>query len=178
MIPAMPAKRPSSRPSARKKSPAHTDASVLVLRKLRLVFNAIKGHFRDVEKKAGVAGAQVWALSVVRDQPGVGVNELAKAMDIHQSTASNLLKPLIERRMVTASRDETDRRAVRLKITARGLAVLKKAPAPVTGVLPDALSKLDAETLARLDRDLAGLIAVLNTDRRGARMPLGQPERD
>jgi DNA-binding MarR family transcriptional regulator len=80
--------------------------------------------------------------------------------------------------MVTASRDESDRRALRLKITARGLAVLKKAPGPVTGVLPDALSKLDLETLARLDRDLTGLIAVLDTDRRGARMPLGQPERD
>jgi DNA-binding MarR family transcriptional regulator len=172
----MPATRPSAKASPRKKSPARADASVLVLRKLRLVFNAVKGHFRDVERKAGVAGAQVWALSVIRDKPGVGVNELAKAMDIHQSTASNLLKPLIEGRMVVAARDEADRRALRLKITARGLAVLKKAPGPVTGVLPDALSKLDLETLMRLDKDLAGLIAVLNTDSRGARMPLGQPE--
>lgn len=176
MIVAMPATRPSTPAPSRKKSPARADASVLVLRKLRLVFNAVKGHFRDVEKKAGVAGAQVWALSVIREKPGVGVNELAKAMDIHQSTASNLLKPLIEGRMVVANRDEADRRALRLKITARGLAVLKKAPGPVTGVLPDALSKLDIETLMRLDKDLAGLIAVLNTDRRGARMPLGQPE--
>lgn len=150
---------------------------MFVLRKLRLVFNAIKGHFREVEKKAGIAGAQVWALSVIRDRPGVGVNDLAKAMDIHQSTASNLLKPLIERGMVTAGRAEADRRALQLKITARGLAVLKKAPAPVSGVLPDALSKLDLETLMRLDQDLAGLIAVLDTDARGARMPLGQPER-
>jgi len=175
MIVAMPATRPPTKAPARKKSPTRADASVLVLRKLRLVFNAIKGHFREVERKAGVAGAQVWALSVIRDHPGVGVNDLAKAMDIHQSTASNLLKPLIERRMVTASRDEADRRALRLKVTARGEAVLKKAPAPVTGVLPDALSKLDLETLLRLDNDLAGLIAVLDADRRGARMPLGQP---
>ena len=175
MIAAMPAKRSPSPAPARRKAPTREDASVLVLRKLRLVFNAVKGHFREVEKKAGVAGAQVWALSVIRDHPGVGVNDLAKAMDIHQSTASNLLKPLIERRMVTASRDEADRRALRLKVTARGEAVLKKAPAPVTGVLPDALSKLDLETLLRLDNDLAGLIAVLDADRRGARMPLGQP---
>jgi DNA-binding MarR family transcriptional regulator len=147
------------------------------LRKLRLVFNTIKGHFRDVEKKAGVAGAQVWALSVIRESPGVGVNELARAMDIHQSTASNLLKPLIERGMVVASRAETDRRALQLKITARGVAVLKKAPGPVTGVLPDALSKLDLDTLLRLDNDLAGLISVLHADRRSAKTPLGQPDR-
>lgn len=175
----MPATRVSARPTARparKKAPTRADASVLVLRKLRLLFNAVKGHFREVEKKAGVAGAQVWALSVIRDQPGVGVNELAKAMDIHQSTASNLLKPLIEQRMVTAVRHESDRRALRLKISARGLAVLKKAPGPVTGVLPHALSKLDLETLMRLDHDLAGLIAELGADKRGARLPLGQPE--
>lgn len=150
---------------------------MFVLRKLRMVFNAIKGHFRDVEKMAGVAGAQVWALSVIRENPGVGVNELARAMDIHQSTASNLLKPLIERGMITAGRAESDRRALQLKITARGLAVLKKAPSPVIGVLPDALSKLDLETLQRLDQDLAGLIAVLHADKRSAKLPLGQPER-
>lgn len=173
----MPASRSPARPAARKKAPTRTEATVFVLRKLRLVFNTVKGHFRDVEKKAGVAGAQVWALSVIRDRPGVGVSELAKAMDIHQSTASNLIKPLIERGMVTAGRAENDRRALKLKITARGTAVLKKAPAPATGVLPDALSKLDLETLTRLDHDLAGLIALLGSDRRGEKLPLGRPER-
>jgi DNA-binding MarR family transcriptional regulator len=173
----MPAPTSPARSSPRKTARTRAEASVFVLRKLRMVFNAIKGHFRDVEKKAGVAGSQVWALSVIRERPGVGVNELAQAMDIHQSTASNLLKPLIERGMVVASRAESDRRALQLKITARGLGVLKKAPTPVIGVLPDALSKLDTETLMRLDQDLAGLIAVLHADRRGAKTPLGQPER-
>jgi DNA-binding MarR family transcriptional regulator len=170
----MPAKQPA-RPT--RKARTRAEASVFVLRKLRLVFNTIKGHFREVERKAGVAGAQVWALSVVRDHPGVGVKELASAMDIHQSTASNLLKPLIERGMVVAARAQADRRALQLKITARGAAVLRKAPAPVTGVLPDALARLDLDTLLRLDRDLAGLVAALHADRRGAKVPLGQPER-
>lgn len=174
----MPVAQPSPRSRRAGGHPrTQAEAAVFVLRKLRLVFNTIKGHFREVEKKAGIAGAQVWALSVIRGRPGVGVNELAREMDIHQSTASNLLKPLIERGMVTAGRAETDRRALQLKITARGLAVLKKAPAPASGVLPDALSKLDRETLMRLDKDLAGLIALLDADVRGAKMPLGQPER-
>jgi len=152
-------------------------SAMFVLRKLRLVFNTVKGHFREVEKKAGVAGAQVWALSVIREHPGCGVNDLAKAMDIHQSTASNLLKPLIEAGMVTAQRAQADRRALRLRITARGTAVLRKAPGPAAGMLPDALSKLDLETLERLDRDLDGLIAVLHADKRAAKVPLGSPDR-
>ena len=98
-------------------------------------------------------------------------------MDIHQSTASNLLKPLIEAGMVVAERAQADRRALRLRITARGLAVLRKAPGPAAGMLPDALSKLDLETLDRLDRDLEDLIAVLHADKRAAKVPLGQPDR-
>ena len=152
-------------------------AATFVLRKLRLVFNTVKGHFREVEKKTGVAGAQVWALSVIRDQPGCGVGHLAKAMDIHQSTASNLLKPLIEGGLVVAERAQADRRALLLRITPRGRAVLRKAPGPASGMLPEALSRLDLETLARLDRDLEDLIAVLNADKRAAKVPLGQPDR-
>lgn len=148
---------------------------MFVLRKLRLVFNTVKGHFRDVEKQVGVAGAQVWALSVIQERPGCGVGELARAMDVHQSTASNLLKPLIEGGMVTAERAQADRRALHLRLTRRGHAVLRKAPGPAAGVLPDALGKLDLETLLRLDHDLEDLIAVLQTDKRAAKMPLGQP---
>ena len=159
-----------------------TDSDVLnqpaaqVLRRFRLVFNAVKTHFREVEKKAGIAGAQVWALSVVRDHPGIGVGGLARAMDIHQSTASNLLKSLLEQGMVAADRTVTDRRAVQLHVSTKGLQVLKKAPGPFSGVLPDALAKLDDATLKRLDRDLAKLIHILGADERGASIPLGQAD--
>lgn len=149
-----------------------------VLRRFRLVFNTVKSHLRAVEKKAGVAGAQVWALSVVAAHPGIGVGALARAMDIHQSTASNLLKPLLERGLLAADRSGSDRRAVQLNITPQGARVLRKAPGPFTGVLPDALQRLDAATLKRLDRDLGRLIQVLGGDERAANVPLGQPNGD
>ncbi|HSV79717.1 MAG TPA: MarR family winged helix-turn-helix transcriptional regulator [Ramlibacter sp.] len=168
----MAARKPMPVPPAE----AQNDAAVRVLRRFRLVFNTVKTHFRAVEKKAGVAGAQVWALSVVAGQPGIGVGSLARAMDIHQSTASNLLKPLLERDLLVAHRSGTDRRAVQLSITPQGLKVLRKAPGPFSGVLPDALARLDPATLARLDRDLGKLIAVLGGDERHSKLPLGQPD--
>lgn len=144
-----------------------------VLRRFRLVFNAIKAHFRSVEKKAGISGAQVWALSVVRDQPGIGVSDLARAMDVHQSTASNLLRTLIDGGLVISGRGAEDKRAVQLQITAKGGRVLKKVPGPFAGLLPDALQRLDTATLNRLDRDLGKLIDELGIDERGASFPLG-----
>ena len=166
--------------SPRKTQPAGGEAlnepATRVLRRFRLVFNTVKSHFRTVEKKAGVAGAQVWALSVVAGEPGIGVSALARAMDVHQSTASNLIKPLLEGGLLVAERSGSDRRAVQLRVTAQGARVLRKAPGPFTGVLPDALGHLDAATLARLDRDLGKLIEVLGVGPHGANVPLGKPE--
>jgi len=145
-----------------------------VLRRFRLVFNAVKTHFQQVEKKAGVGGAQLWALSVVQAHPGIGVNSLAAFMDIHQTTASNLVKALVTADMLAAEKNAPDRRAVQLRVLPAGVGVLRKAPGPFAGVLPDALATLDAETLERLDHDLALLIAALHADERAAGIPLAQ----
>lgn len=145
-----------------------------VLRRFRLVFNAVKTHFQQVEKQAGIGGAQLWALSIIRGSAGIGVNDLARAMDVHQSTASNLVKTLVEREFVAAVKNGADKRAVQLRILPAGSKVLQKAPGPFTGVLPEALASLDARTLARLDADLGKLIDALNADERAANIPLGQ----
>src|ERR1700759_5414636 len=131
----------------------HDAAAVAVLRQFRQVFNAVKAHFQQVEKTVGMGGAQVWALSVVRDNPGIGVGALAKAMSIHQSTASNLVRTLIDREMVVAAKQGADRRAVQLNLLPAGAKVLKNAPGPFAGLLPDALKSLPAETLERLQTD-------------------------
>lgn len=148
------------------------EAAARVLRQFRQVFNAVKTHFQQVEKRAGVGGAQAWALSIVRGQPGIGVNDLARAMDVHQSTASNLVKGLVQSKMLRADRSDEDRRVVRLRLLAHGAAVLRKVPTPFTGVLPEALASLDEATLLRLCEDLAALLQVLRSDRRAARTPL------
>lgn len=147
------------------------DATV-VLRHFRAIFNAVKTHFQQVEKSAGIGGAQVWALSVVQGAPGIGVGDLARAMDIHQTTASNLVRALVESGRLQSARSEADRRAVQLQITELGARTLLTAPGPFSGVLPQALAQLDAQTLARLDQDLQALIKILKTDDQAAQTPL------
>jgi DNA-binding MarR family transcriptional regulator len=147
---------------------------VRVLRQFRVVFNSIKTHFQQVEKRAGLGGAQVWALSVIRDQPDIGVSSLARALDVKQPTASNLVRTLVEQDLVEANRDSRDRRAVKLRLRPAGARVLRRAPEPFGGVLPEALAALDARTLARLESDLAALIQTLKADERGAKRLLSQ----
>lgn len=145
-----------------------------VLRKFRIVFNAVKTHFQQVEKRAGIGGAQLWALSVIQGHPGIGVSGLAQAMDIHQTTASNLVKALLALELIGAGKDGPDKRTVQLNLLPAGQKLLRKAPGPFHGVLPEALARLDAKTLARLDKDLAILIDSLQSDESDAGVPLGQ----
>jgi DNA-binding MarR family transcriptional regulator len=145
-----------------------------VLRRFRVVFNAIRSHFRQIEKQVNLGGAQVWALSVVRDHPGIGTGLLAKHMDIHQSTASNLVKTLQRKALISVSKATEDRRSVQLQVLPAGLAVLTQVPGPFEGVLPEALERLPADTLLRLDQDLGELIALLKADEQAAGIPLAQ----
>lgn len=57
--------------------------------------------------------------------------------------------------------------------TAKGREVLKRAPAPLSGVLPAALVKLDGRTLSRLDRDLGRLVELLGK-KNSRNLPLGE----
>lgn len=143
-----------------------------VLRQFRQVFNAVKSHFQQVEKQAGIGGAQLWALSVIAAHPDIGVSALAEAMDVHQTTASNLVKALVQAKLVEVERRGSDRRAVQLRVTELGRSLLDEAPGPFTGVLPEALNQMDPATLARLELDLTQLLTVLHADKKSARIPL------
>lgn len=164
-------RRPVTGPSASEQPEA---ADRRVLRQFRRIFNAVKTHFRQVEKAVGLGGAQVWALSVVRDSPDLGIGELARAMNIHQSTASNLVKGLAERGLLAVERRRDDRRGVCLRLLPAGSRLLRRSPQPFAGVLPEALAGLDARTLKRLEADLHKVIRQLQADPRSAGTPLAE----
>lgn len=154
--------------------PDETVTPAKVLRRFRVVFNAVRTHFRQMEKQVGLGGAQVWALSVIKDSPGIGMGEVAARMDIHQSTASNLVKSLLRKELITMDKAPDDRRNVRLKISPAGSLILKSVSGPFEGVLPVALGEMSPETLQRMDQDLGTLIGLLKADETAEEKPLAQ----
>lgn len=143
-----------------------------VLRRFRVVFNAVRTHFRQVEKQVGMGGAQVWALSLIHQNPGIGMGGIAEQMDIHQSTASNLIKVLVRKELIKMEKATEDRRSVQLQILPAGRKVLTKVSGPFEGVLPVALGNLSGKTLERLDQDLGALILLLKADEAAEETPL------
>ena len=88
-------------------------------------------------------------------------------MSIHQSTASNLVHRLEAKGLVYRTRTGLDQRVVRTFSTSAGEAILKKAPGPMHGVLPDAVYQLPDTELLRLYEALERLSRRIKSLDRG-----------
>lgn len=152
--------------------PSQLELSAQVLRQFRVVFSAVRRHFHKIEKQAGIGGANIWTLSLIAQHPGIGVSQLAKFMDVHQSTASNLVRTLNKSGLVQINKSVNDKRHVEIFPLPEGLNILSKVPEPYSGVLPAALAEVDVATLARMHHDLHHLIQRLDVDESAAQTPL------
>ena len=132
-----------------------------VLEQFRVIIRSVRRHYQDVERRAGLTGAQLWALSEVAARSGVQVGELARALAVHPSTASNLARRLHALGLVRRERKGRDQRHVQLFTTASGVKALRRAPRPSIGVLQQALSELPEARLRELHAALARVISLM-----------------
>ncbi|SFN42652.1 DNA-binding transcriptional regulator, MarR family [Formivibrio citricus] len=140
-----------------------TELDMEVLRQFRIIFKSVRKHFQEVEDRLGISGSLLWALSEISVRPGISVSELAKTMSIHQSTASNILSKLVGLGLVSKTRNGKDNRITGLFISGQGQVKLGLAPAPVRGLLPEALGKLPYATLRDLHKNLNVLLAMFES---------------
>lgn len=162
---------PAAAPAASASDPER-DPAVQALRRFRQIFASVRAHFRQVEQRSGAGAAQLRALSLLREQPGLRISDLAQAMDVHQSTASNLVKTLVERGFISAVRSDTDARVQHLQLLPAGEQVLQRVDGHYIGVLPQALQSLPPHVLLRLNADLDLVLTAMQADGADARSPL------
>lgn len=132
-----------------------------VLGMFRVIFKSASKHFEDVEKTIGVSGAQLWALSEIMEAGTITISNIAKAMSVHQSTASNLVEKLESQGLVERVRSTQDRRVVEVRMTPTGHDALSEAPGPYRGILPDALMRMPQSELLELKGNLHKLLGYL-----------------
>lgn len=154
-------------------NPNKTQLSLQVLKKFRVIYGSMRQHFREIERTCGVTGSQLWILQEIANTSGIGVSELAERLSIHQSTCSQLVEKLVSGEMVIKERSKEDQRRVGLRLTESAATLLKNAPGPAEGVLPEALRSLSAGTIQALNASLEKMIEQLQVrDDRLAERPL------
>lgn len=146
-----------------------------VLEQFRILFKSVRSHYTEIQRRTGIGGAQLWALSHVVEHPGIKPGELARALAIHPSTASNVVRDLEKSKLLTRRRRKQDQRVVELCATAKGLGILKRAPRPLIGVLQQALSDLHSTDLKILRRQVGKLVAKIKAkDTKARATPLSK----
>lgn len=133
-----------------------------VLKQFRLIFKAVQQHSQWIETHCGVTSAQLWALWELSKNPGMKVTELAKAMSIHHSTASNMLDKLAKKELIMRERISQDQRVVTLKLTQEGIELLNRVSSPPQGILQHALFDLPEKVLKSLAMNLGVLVKEMN----------------
>ena len=135
------------------------DQAVRVLKQFRVIFSAVKEHYRRVEQITGISGSHVWALVVIDENPGIRPGALNDRLAIHQSTASNIVRHLVAQGYVLRTRSQTDARAFELATTPKGHELLARVPEPKMGLLVNALAEMPNASVASLEGLLDHLIA-------------------
>ena len=132
-----------------------------VLQQFRVIYGNMRQYFREVEERCGLSGSQMWVLQEVQRTPGLGINELAGRLGIHQSTCSLLIEKLVSNEYLTKNRPHEDQRRVGLCLAFRGLQAIKALPGPADGILPEALASIPNVVLETLYINLSELIRHL-----------------
>jgi DNA-binding MarR family transcriptional regulator len=109
---------------------------------LREVIRAFNVATKKLERRFGLSGAQLEALEILRDNPGLSASDLACRTAIDQSTASVVVKRLADAELVERRKHDNDRRRTQLTLTARGEAALQSAPPSIPARLRDAFMRM------------------------------------
>ena len=109
--------------------------------------------------------AQVEVLRVVEASPGIGTGRVAEQLQLVPNTVSTLVGELVTAGLLTRERDEADRRAARLRLTATAQERLEQWGAVRDQVVSAALAQLDPrerQALADALPAVRHLLAVLD----------------
>lgn len=95
---------------------------------IRRLVHGLRVYSRATEKKYGLSLAQLFVLQRLSDVPSLSLSALAERTVTHQSSVSVVVSRLVEAGLVQRTRSPVDGRSRNVALTAKGRAVLRRAP--------------------------------------------------
>lgn len=140
--------------------PASEDAKA-ILNRLRQLVRALRMSDRKAQTRYGLGAAQMFILHVLAQHDGISLNELADHTATDQSSASIAVGRLVEDGHVKRLPSNEDRRQVRLSLTAKGRALVRRAPSAAHERIVESAEAMSARERAQLttllDKLLSGM---------------------
>jgi DNA-binding MarR family transcriptional regulator len=117
---------------------------------LRAIVRALRLNSHALERRIGISGAQLFVLQQLAEGPARSMNELAERTLTHQSSVSVVVSRLVERGLATRSASPSDARRSEIALSAKGRAMLRRAPVTVQSRLVEGLRRLPPARLRAL----------------------------
>jgi DNA-binding MarR family transcriptional regulator len=149
---------PKPRATSRRPADAVAEDASAVVRCLRRLFKGLHEHSKAMQRKVGLSAPQAWALTILAEEPGLSLGDLAERMHAHPSTVSGIVDRLVGGRSVDRRSDPEDRRGIRLSLTPSGRRLLRRSPPPVQAGLQRALRGMAPRRLRLLRRALEEIV--------------------
>ena len=140
--------------------PRAAPTTVDLANRLRPTLLKLARELRREIHSLGVTGGQVGLLVTIRQNPGIGVRELAALERMSAPGMSKYVARLEQAGLITRTRGE-DRRRVALALTPQGDRVLRSVKERRTAWLASRLKRLDADELARIEEAIEPLARLL-----------------
>jgi DNA-binding MarR family transcriptional regulator len=145
-----------SQPVVSEQKAARRDAAV-VMDAIRRLVRFLRLASRAAETHTGVSGAQLFVVQSLAEGPVSSMAELAARTLTDPSSVSTVVARLVDRGLVARHPSREDRRRVEIALTAKGRAVVDRAPELAQHRILDAIARMPAgrrRSLARLFEEL------------------------
>jgi DNA-binding MarR family transcriptional regulator len=141
--------------TARSRPPSETQQIMDAIRRL---VHGLRVYSRATEKQFGLSLAQLFVLQKLSDVDALSLNDLAARTVTHQSSVSVVVTRLVNAGLVQRTRSPVDGRSRDIALTAKGRAVLRKAPPATQERMIAAISALAPAERRRLAGALEAVV--------------------
>ena len=136
---------------------------------LHQMFQSMDLFSRRMLRDFGVTSPQLWALRTIDAAGVLSMSDVAQGMHLHLSTVTGIVDRLESSKLVTRERSTADGRVKELRLTAKGRAILARAPEPPRSKAARRLGRLRPAELRQVHASLRILTEAMD-------LPLTEPE--
>jgi DNA-binding MarR family transcriptional regulator len=151
--------------SSKRRDEAASQDAKAILNRLRQLVRALRMFDRQTQTRYGFGAAQMFILHVLSHHDGISLGELADLTATDQSSASLAVGRLIEDGHVTRAISPSDRRQVRLSLTSKGRALVRRVPPAAQERIIESAEEMTARERTQLMSLLDKLLVGLKADR-------------
>jgi DNA-binding MarR family transcriptional regulator len=135
-----------------------SDDASLVVDALRRIVHELRVTTHRAEDEVGLSGAQLFVLRELAAEPGISIRRLSQRTLTDPSSVSVVVARLVEHGFITRKSDPADARRSVLAVSAKGRALLARAPEPFQARLFTALRALPSARLREMRMGLTHVI--------------------